>query len=45
MAFNHTISRTLSATIVALGVVGALAGWLSAFRASQLDPAKVLRDN
>jgi len=30
---------------VVLGAIGALAGWLPAFRASRIDPAEVLRDS
>jgi hypothetical protein len=35
---------TLVAAAAALSLVGALAGWLPAWRAAQIDPAKVLRD-
>jgi putative ABC transport system permease protein len=35
---------TLIAAAVLLGTVGAFAGWLPAWRASQIDPAEVLRD-
>jgi putative ABC transport system permease protein len=36
---------TLVASSATLAVVGALAGWLPAHRASQIDPAEVLRDS
>jgi len=36
---------TLIGSAVALATVGALAGWLPAYRASQIDPAAVLRDS
>jgi ABC-type antimicrobial peptide transport system permease subunit len=29
---------------VVLGVIGTMAGWLPARRASRIDPARVLRD-
>jgi ABC-type antimicrobial peptide transport system permease subunit len=35
---------TLGLAIVVLGTIGALAGWLPAWRASRIDPARVLRD-
>jgi ABC-type antimicrobial peptide transport system permease subunit len=35
---------TLMSAAVMLTAVGAIAGWLPAFRASQIDPAQVLRD-
>ena len=35
---------TLVSAAVTLTVVGALAGWLPAYRASRIDPAQVLRD-
>jgi putative ABC transport system permease protein len=34
---------TLVGSVVVLGAVGALAGWLPAWRASRIDPAEVLR--
>jgi hypothetical protein len=36
---------TLVAAALVLGAVGAAAGWLPAYRASQIDPAEVLRDS
>jgi predicted permease len=36
---------TLVAAALVLGAVGAVAGWLPAYRASRLDPAEVLRDS
>ncbi len=36
---------TLMASATALAVVGSAAGWLSAHRASRLDPTNVLRDS
>jgi ABC-type antimicrobial peptide transport system permease subunit len=36
---------TLVSAAVTLTVVGALAGWLPAYRASRIDPAQVLRDS
>jgi ABC-type antimicrobial peptide transport system permease subunit len=36
---------TLIGAAVVLGVVGAVAGWLPAYRASRLDPAAVLRES
>jgi ABC-type antimicrobial peptide transport system permease subunit len=35
---------TLSAAIVILTAIGAVAGWLPARRASRIDPARVLHD-
>ena len=35
---------TLSAAALVLGAIGALAGWLPAWRASRIDPARVLRE-
>jgi putative ABC transport system permease protein len=35
---------TLVAAALILGSIGALAGWIPAFRASRIDPARVLRD-
>jgi putative ABC transport system permease protein len=35
---------TLAAAIAVLAVIGALAGWLPARRASRIDPARVLRE-
>jgi len=35
---------TLVAAVLVLGTIGALAGWLPAWRASRIDPARVLRD-
>jgi predicted permease len=37
-------ASTLLVAMLALSMVGALAGWLPARRAAQIDPAKVLRD-
>ena len=36
---------TLVGSAVVLAAVGALAGWLPAYRASRIDPAEVLRDS
>jgi ABC-type antimicrobial peptide transport system permease subunit len=36
---------TLVGAAVVLATVGAVAGWLPAYRASQIDPAEVLRDS
>jgi len=36
---------TFAGAAVALAAVGALAGWLPAYRASRIDPAQVLRDS
>ena len=36
---------TLMSAAVTLTAVGAIAGWLPAFRASRIDPAQVLRDS
>jgi putative ABC transport system permease protein len=36
---------TLTSAAVTLTAVGAIAGWLPAFRASRIDPAQVLRDS
>jgi putative ABC transport system permease protein len=36
---------TLAGAAIVLGTVGALAGWLPAYRASRIDPAEVLRDS
>jgi ABC-type antimicrobial peptide transport system permease subunit len=36
---------TLVSAIVTLTAVGAIAGWLPAYRASRIDPAHVLRDS
>jgi putative ABC transport system permease protein len=36
---------TLIGAAVVLGMVGSVAGWLPAFRASRLDPAVVLRES
>jgi ABC-type antimicrobial peptide transport system permease subunit len=35
---------TLAAAIVILTVIGAVAGWMPARRASRIDPARVLHD-
>jgi ABC-type antimicrobial peptide transport system permease subunit len=35
---------TLLASAAVLGIIGALAGWLPARRASRIDPARVLRE-
>ena len=37
--------QTLTGAAVILAAVGALAGWLPAWRASRIDPANVLRDS
>ena len=36
---------TLAGAMIALAAVGALAGWLPAYRASRIDPAEVLRES
>jgi len=36
---------TLVGAAIVLATVGALAGWLPAYRASRIDPAEVLRDS
>jgi predicted permease len=36
---------TLAGAALVLGTVGAIAGWLPAYRASRIDPATVLRDS
>jgi putative ABC transport system permease protein len=36
---------TLVGAAVVLGIVGAAAGWIPAFRASRIDPAAVLRES
>jgi putative ABC transport system permease protein len=36
---------TLVGAVVTLAAVGALAGWLPAYRASRIDPAEVLRES
>jgi putative ABC transport system permease protein len=36
---------TLVATAIVLATVGAIAGWVPAYRASRIDPAEVLRDS
>jgi putative ABC transport system permease protein len=36
---------TLVSAAVALAVIGAIAGWLPAYRASRIDPAEVLRES
>jgi len=36
---------TLVTSAIVLATVGALAGWLPAWRASRIDPAQVLRDS
>jgi predicted permease len=36
---------TLASAAATLTVVGAIAGWLPAYRASEIDPAQVLRDS
>ena len=36
---------TLVGATLVLGIVGAAAGWLPAYRASRIDPAEVLRDS
>jgi predicted permease len=38
-------TATLVGAILVLAAVGALAGWIPAFRASRIDPAQVLRDS
>jgi len=35
---------TIVASAVVLAAVGAVAGWVPAYRASRIDPARVLRD-
>ena len=35
---------TMTAAALVLGTIGALAGWIPAWRASRIDPARVLRD-
>ncbi|HEV3141059.1 MAG TPA: hypothetical protein VGY57_11110 [Vicinamibacterales bacterium] len=35
---------TLAGAAITLGIVGAVAGWMPAHRASRIDPAEVLRD-
>jgi ABC-type antimicrobial peptide transport system permease subunit len=35
---------TLAGAVAVLGVIGAIAGWLPARRASRIDPARVLRE-
>jgi ABC-type antimicrobial peptide transport system permease subunit len=35
---------TMTAAAVVLGAIGALAGGIPAWRASRIDPARVLRD-
>ena len=35
---------TIVAAVLVLGTVGAVAGWVPAYRASRIDPAEVLRD-
>jgi ABC-type lipoprotein release transport system permease subunit len=37
--------KTLVGAAVMLAAVGALAGWLPAWRASRIEPANVLRDS
>src|SRR5262249_48725599 len=36
---------TLVASVITLAAVGAVAGWLPAWRASRIDPAEVLRES
>jgi putative ABC transport system permease protein len=36
---------TLVGAVITLAAVGALAGWLPAYRASRIDPAEVLRES
>jgi len=36
---------TLVGAVITLVAVGALAGWLPAYRASRIDPAEVLRES
>jgi putative ABC transport system permease protein len=35
---------TFAGSVAALATVGAISGWLPAYRASRVDPAEVLRD-
>ena len=36
---------TLASAAAVLAVIGAIAGWLPAYRASRIDPAEVLRES
>jgi len=36
---------TLAVSAAVLAIVGAVAGWMPAHRASQIDPVEVLRDS